>query len=68
MPKNKAQVRNPIDAFVLARLEPKGLSLSPAAPDLELVRRAYLDLIGLPPTPEEIKAYTPTRSHAPMND
>jgi hypothetical protein len=58
VPKNKAQVRNPIDAFVLARLEPKGLSLSPAASDLKLVRRAYLDLIGLPPTPEEIKAFT----------
>ena len=57
VPKNKAQVRTPIDAFVLAKLEPKALSLSPAAPDLKLVRRAYLDLIGLPPTPEEVQAF-----------
>lgn len=58
MPKNKSLVRNTIDAFVLAKLEPKGLSLSPAAPDLKLMRRAYLDLIGLPPTPKEVKAFT----------
>ncbi|HYI96956.1 MAG TPA: PSD1 and planctomycete cytochrome C domain-containing protein [Bryobacteraceae bacterium] len=55
---NKELVRNPIDAFVLAKLEPKGLSLSPAASDAELLRRAYLDLIGLPPTPDEIKLFT----------
>ena len=55
--KNKPPVRNAIDAFVLAKLEPKGLSLSPVAPDLKLVRRAYLDLIGLPPAPEELQAF-----------
>ncbi|HUQ94436.1 MAG TPA: DUF1553 domain-containing protein [Bryobacteraceae bacterium] len=55
--RNKHLARHAIDAFVLAKLEPAGLSLSPAAPDLKLVRRAYLDLIGLPPTPEEVQAF-----------
>jgi len=55
--KNKQLVRNAIDAFVLAKLEPKGLTISRAAPDLKLVRRAYLDLIGLPPTPEDVEAF-----------
>ncbi len=54
---NKPQVRNAIDSFVLAKLEAKGLTLSPAAPDLTLVRRAYLDLTGLPPTSEELKRF-----------
>lgn len=45
--------RNPIDAFILARLEKEGLSPAPAADRATLVRRVYLDLIGLPPTPEE---------------
>ena len=59
VPKVKAQqlVRNPIDAFVLEKLEAKGLHLSPEADRLTLMRRAYLDLIGLPPTPSEITAY-----------
>ncbi|MEO7653238.1 MAG: DUF1549 domain-containing protein, partial [Bryobacteraceae bacterium] len=56
-PNNKTLVRNPIDAFVLARLEAKGLSLSPVASGAKLVRRAYLDLIGLPPTPQEMQAF-----------
>ncbi len=50
--KNRARVRNPIDAFVLARLEPKGLTLSNDASNLTLLRRAYLDLTGLPPSPQ----------------
>ncbi len=45
--------RNPIDRFVLARLEKAGLSPAPEADRYTLVRRVYLDLIGLPPTPEE---------------
>ena len=49
-------VRNPIDAFVLARLEREGLEPSPEAPANSLVRRAFLDLTGLPPGPEDIDA------------
>ncbi len=49
--------RNPIDRFVLARLEHAGLQPSPPAERLALARRASLDLIGLPPTPEEAGAF-----------
>jgi hypothetical protein len=53
-PKVKSgRVRNPIDAFLLARLESKGLSYSPEAPKEKLLRRAYFDLAGMPPTPRE---------------
>jgi cytochrome c553 len=52
--KTKALVRNPIDAFVLARLEAKGLPLSPPADPATLLRRLHLDLIGLPPSPKDI--------------
>ncbi len=45
--------RNAIDSFVLARLESEGLRPSPAAEPFTLIRRLYLDLIGMPPTPEE---------------
>src|SRR5262245_659153 len=55
--KNSQRVRTPIDAFVLAKLEAKGLGFSADAPSSTLMRRAYLDLTGLPPTPEEIKAF-----------
>jgi cytochrome P450 len=47
---------NPVDAFVLARLKGLHLSLSPAAPSGTLYRRLYLDLIGLPPSPQELAA------------
>lgn len=50
-------VRNPIDAFILAKLEEKGLSPAPAASKHELGRRLYYDLTGLPPTPAEIEAF-----------
>ena len=46
-------VRNPIDSFVLARLESEGFEPSPEAAKLALLRRASLDLTGLPPSPEE---------------
>jgi mono/diheme cytochrome c family protein len=55
--KNKAWVRNPIDAFILHRLEQEGLSPAPEAPKETLIRRLYLDLIGLPPSPEEVDAF-----------
>jgi mono/diheme cytochrome c family protein len=48
---------NPIDAFVLAAMKSKGLRPSPPAERRTLVRRAYLDLTGLPPTPQEIDAF-----------
>jgi mono/diheme cytochrome c family protein len=54
--KNSAWVRTPIDAFILARLEARGLAPSPEADRRTLVRRLYFDLIGLPPTPEEMAA------------
>jgi hypothetical protein len=49
--------RNGIDYFILDRLEREGLAPSPAADRYTLVRRLYLDLIGLPPTPEEADAF-----------
>src|SRR5437764_6129218 len=55
--KNSAWVRNPIDAFVLARLEARGWQpASPAGPGA-LLRRMYLDVTGLPPTPQEQDAF-----------
>jgi hypothetical protein len=54
---DKAWPRNPIDYFVLARLEQAGLKPSPAADRYTLIRRVSLDLIGLPPTPEEADAF-----------
>ncbi|HYE98256.1 MAG TPA: DUF1549 domain-containing protein, partial [Planctomycetota bacterium] len=50
-------VRTPVDAFVLARLEREGLAPSPEAPRETLLRRVSLDLVGLPPSPEEIDAF-----------
>jgi hypothetical protein len=55
--KQSERVRNPIDAFVVQKLEENGLSLSPDADWLTLLRRATFDLTGLPPTPAEIEAF-----------
>ena len=49
--KQKQWVKNPIDAFVLAKLEMAGLSPASPAERVVLLRRAYYDLLGLPPTP-----------------
>jgi mono/diheme cytochrome c family protein len=49
--------RNPIDRFILARLEREGLRPSPEADRATLVRRLSLDLLGLPPTPAEVDAF-----------
>jgi len=49
--------RNPIDDFVLARLEQEGLQPSAEASRNTLIRRVTLDLIGLPPTPEDVEAF-----------
>jgi hypothetical protein len=43
-----------VDAIVASRLKERGLALSPAAPSAALCRRLYLDLIGLPPSPQEL--------------
>ena len=55
--KNPAWVSTPIDAFVLAAAEAKGLVPNSAAEKRILIRRAYFDLIGLPPKPEEVEAF-----------
>ncbi|MEI6238985.1 MAG: DUF1553 domain-containing protein [Planctomycetia bacterium] len=52
-----APVRTPIDAFVQAQLESRGLEPSPEAERHTLLRRVTLDLTGLPPTPEEVDAF-----------
>ena len=55
--KNEAWIRTPIDRFILARLEAEGLSPAPRAGQRDLLRRLYLDLIGLPPTIAEQDAF-----------
>lgn len=50
-------VKNPIDAFILAKLEEKGMQPAPSVSKRALLRRVYFDLIGLPPTPEEIDRF-----------
>jgi hypothetical protein len=55
--KDSSWVRNPIDAFVLERLAARGWEPAPAATPRALLRRVYLDLVGLPPTPEEQEAF-----------
>jgi mono/diheme cytochrome c family protein len=61
--KNPAWIRNSIDNFVLARLEKDGLSPSPEADRITLLRRLSLDLTGLPPTPEEVDLFLKDRSN-----
>jgi Protein of unknown function (DUF1553)/Protein of unknown function (DUF1549) len=53
---------NPIDRFVLAKLEAEGVKLVGAADRRTLIRRLYLDLIGLPPTPNEVRTFLDDRS------
>jgi mono/diheme cytochrome c family protein len=55
-------VSNPIDNFLLAKLEEKGQSFAPAADRVTLIRRATFDLIGLPPTPAEVDAFRNDKS------
>ena len=62
--RNVRWVKNPIDAFILAKLESK--NLAPASPALgrHLLRRLYFDLIGLPPTPEDMQRFVSDPSPA----
>ncbi len=60
--KHTERVRNPIDAFLLAELEKHGLGLAPEAERLTLLRRATLDLTGLPPTPSEMAEFLADQS------
>ena len=60
---NAGQARTPIDAFVLKKLEDAGTSLNPEAARTTLIRRAYLDLTGLPPSPEDVSAFA--EDHSP---
>ena len=61
--RNRSQVQNPIDAFLLARLEPAGLKLSKPADRHTLLRRIHFVLTGLPPSPEEVDSFI--ADHAP---
>jgi len=49
--------KNPVDAFILARLESEGMSPAPQADRRVLIRRAYFDLLGLPPAVEDVEAF-----------
>jgi len=55
--KNPKWVRTPVDAFILAALEAKGLAPAPPVDRRKLIRRVTFDLTGLPPTPEEVEAF-----------
>ncbi|MEO8127157.1 MAG: DUF1549 domain-containing protein, partial [Bryobacteraceae bacterium] len=60
--KNASWVRNPIDNFILARLERENVKPSPETDRYTLLRRVSLDLTGLPPTPQEIQEFLADRS------
>ena len=61
-PEDKAWAHSAVDAFVLAKLQKEGLKPAPAASKEALLRRVSMDLIGLPPTPAEIRAFLTDRS------
>jgi cytochrome c553 len=61
---NRKWVRNEIDAFVLSKLESNGLQPAAPADARTLIRRVYFDLIGLPPSPEEVAAFVKNPSNA----
>jgi len=53
---------NPIDAFLLAQMTDAGVTPAPAADKRTLIRRAYLDIVGLPPSPDEVEAFVADES------
>jgi len=61
-PADRAWAKNPVDAFILARLQKEGLRASAPADRTTLIRRIYFDVTGLPPTPAEIAAFVGDRS------
>ena len=64
--KDQAWVKSPVDRFVLAKLEAKGLKPAPEAEAHALVRRIALDLTGLPPSPELLARFCPTGQTSPI--
>lgn len=60
--KNESWVKNEIDRFILSKLEENNLKPLPEADKTTLLRRVYMDLIGLPPTPEEVQAFLQDKS------
>ncbi|MCH8830301.1 MAG: DUF1549 domain-containing protein, partial [Planctomycetes bacterium] len=61
--RNRAWVHNPIDAFIAAQHERRGLQPNPPADKATLLRRVYVDLIGLPPTATQLHAFLADDSH-----
>jgi len=55
--RGKSAALTPVDAFIIARLNEKKLTLSPQVDARKLARRIYFDLIGLPPTPEQVDSF-----------
>ncbi len=60
--KNQGRATNPVDQFILAKMETQKVMPGPPADKLTLIRRATFDLIGLPPTPEEIDSFISDKS------
>lgn len=60
--RDRAWPQTPIDYFILAKLEEQGIAPSPVATRSQLLRRVYLDLIGLPPTPDQLAAFLADQS------
>ncbi len=60
--RNAGWVLTPVDTFILQKLEEAGLAPAPPASKRDLVRRVYFDLIGIPPSPEELNAFLADRS------
>jgi len=59
---HKNLVRSPLDAFIEAKLEQRGWKLSPEADRVTLIRRAWFDLTGMPPSPADVKAFVDDKS------
>ncbi len=60
--RNSAWVRNPIDRFILARLEKEGIAPAPEADRRTIARRLSLDLVGLPPDPADVEGFVGDKS------